>query len=83
MKYEVQESTISNEEQVENLEELSNQFPKLKNKIGRTMKKERLTVDKLPGIRADLTRLDDNCQEWDFIWYSLGWDPLRRWTDSQ
>ena len=26
----------------------------------------RLTLDKLPGIRADLVRLDDNWQEWMF-----------------
>ena len=26
----------------------------------------RLTLDKLPGIRADLVRLDDNWQEWRF-----------------
>ena len=26
----------------------------------------RLTLDKFPGIRADLVRLDDNWQEWDF-----------------
>ena len=26
----------------------------------------RLTLDKLPGIRADLVRLDDNRQEWMF-----------------
>ena len=26
----------------------------------------RLTLDKLLGIRADLVRLDDNWQEWDF-----------------
>ena len=28
--------------------------------------KVRLTLDKLPGIRADLVRLDDNWQEWRF-----------------
>ena len=26
----------------------------------------RLTLDKLPGIRADLVRLHDNWQEWRF-----------------
>ena len=26
----------------------------------------RLTLDKLPGIRADLVRVDDNWQEWRF-----------------
>ena len=26
----------------------------------------RLTLDKLPGIRVELVRLDDNWQEWDF-----------------
>lgn len=27
----------------------------------------RLTLDKLPGIRADLVRLDDDWHEWKFI----------------
>ena len=38
----------------------------------------RLTLDKLPGIRTDLARLDDNWQEWDLA--NLV-DSLRRWTD--
>ena len=38
----------------------------------------RLTLDKLPGIRADLVRLDDNWQEWDFAKLV---DSLRRWTE--
>ena len=31
----------------------------------------RLTLDKLPGIRADLVRLDDNWQEWGFPQFSV------------
>ena len=38
----------------------------------------RLTLDKLPGIRVDLIRLDDNWQEWGF-WQLV--DSLRRWTE--
>ena len=38
----------------------------------------RLTLDKLPGIRADLVRLDDKWQEWDFAKLV---DSLRRWTE--
>ena len=38
----------------------------------------RLTLDMLPGIRADLVRLDDNWQEWDFCQLV---DSLRRWTE--
>ena len=38
----------------------------------------RVTLDKLPGIRADLVRLDDNWQEWDFCQLV---DSLRRWTE--
>ena len=38
----------------------------------------RLTLDKLPGVRADLIRLDDNWQEWNFC-HSV--DYLRRWTE--
>ena len=38
----------------------------------------RLTLDKLPGTRADLVRLDDNWQEWGFAKLV---DSLRRWTD--
>ena len=35
-------------------------------------------MDKLPGIRADLVKADDNWQEWDF---AKAVDSLRRWTD--
>ena len=38
----------------------------------------RLSLDKLPGIRADLVRLEDNWQEWDFAKLV---DSLRRWTE--
>ena len=38
----------------------------------------RLTLDKLPGIRADLVRLDDELQEWDFRKLV---ESLRNWTD--
>ena len=38
----------------------------------------RLTLDKLPGIRADLVRLDDNWQQGDFCQLV---DSLRRWTE--
>ena len=38
----------------------------------------RTTLDKLPGIRADLVRLDDNWQEWGF---SELIESLRRWCD--
>ena len=37
----------------------------------------RLTLDKLPGIRADLVRLDDNWQEWRFL-QLVG--ALRNWV---
>ena len=37
-----------------------------------------MTLDKLPGIRADLVRLDNNRQEWDFCQLV---DSLRRWTE--
>ena len=40
----------------------------------------RLTLDRLPGIRADLVRLDDNWQEWDFCQLV---DSLRRWTERK
>ena len=39
----------------------------------------RLTLDKLPGIRTDLVRLDDNWQKWDFCQLV---DSLRRWIDK-
>ena len=38
----------------------------------------RLTLDKLPGIRADLVRMDDNWQEWDFPKLV---ESLRKWAD--
>ena len=38
----------------------------------------RLTLDKLPGIRVDLARLDDNWQECDFCQLV---DSLSRWTE--
>ena len=37
----------------------------------------RPTLDKLPGIRADLVRLDDNWQEWRFL-QLVG--ALRNWV---
>jgi len=36
----------------------------------------RLTLDKLPGIRADLVRLDDEWQEWGFPQLV---EALRKW----
>lgn len=38
----------------------------------------RLTLDKLPSIRADLVRLDDNWLEW---YFAKLVESLRRWTD--
>ena len=38
----------------------------------------RLTLDKLPGIKADLVRLDDEWPEWDFPKLV---ESLRKWTD--
>ena len=38
----------------------------------------KLTLGKLPGIPADLVRLGDNWQEWDFCQLV---DSLRRWTE--
>ena len=38
----------------------------------------RLTLDKLPGIRADLVRLDDNWQEWGFPQLV---EALRKWCE--
>ena len=40
----------------------------------------RLTLEKLPSIRADLVRLDDNWQEWDF---AKQVDSLRRLTERK
>ena len=37
------------------------------NKLKEPIDYVRLTLDKLPGIRADVVRLDDNWQEWDFV----------------
>ena len=38
----------------------------------------RNTSDKLPGIRADLVRLDDNWQDWGFCELV---EALRKWTE--
>ena len=38
----------------------------------------RLTLDKLPGIKADLVRLDDELRERDFPKLV---ESLRKWTD--
>ena len=38
----------------------------------------RVTLDKLPGIRADLVRLDDEWQEWGFPQML---EALRKWCD--
>ena len=38
----------------------------------------RLTFDKLPGKSADLVKLDDNWQQWDF---SPLVKALRKWTE--
>lgn len=40
----------------------------------------RLTLDKLPGTRADLVRLDDNWQKWDFAKLVKS---LRRWQKPE
>ena len=37
-----------------------------------------IALDKLPAIRADLVRIDDDWQEWDF-WQFI--EALRKWTD--
>ena len=37
----------------------------------------RMTLDKLPAIRADLVRIDDEWQEWDFGQFI---EALRKWT---
>ena len=39
----------------------------------------RLTLDKLPAIRADLVGTDNDWQEWDF-WQFI--EALRKWTDK-
>ena len=36
------------------------------------------TLDKIPGIRADLVRLDNNWQEWKFGQFA---EALRQWTE--
>ena len=38
----------------------------------------RSTLDKIPGIRADLVRLDNNWQEWKFGQFA---EALRQWTE--
>ena len=38
----------------------------------------RVTLDKLPGVRADLVQLDDNWQEWGFRELI---ESLRKWCD--
>ena len=38
----------------------------------------RMTLDKLPGIRADLVRMDDDWQEWEF---SQLVEALRKWCE--
>ena len=38
----------------------------------------RNTLDKLPGIRADLVRLDDSWQDWGFCELV---ETLRKWTE--
>ena len=37
----------------------------------------RMTLDKLPGIRSDLVRMDDDWQEWDFPRFA---EAIRKWT---
>ena len=37
----------------------------------------KITLDKLPGIRADLVRLDDDWQDWGFTQLV---EALRKWT---
>ena len=37
----------------------------------------KLTLDKLPGIRADLVRIDEHCQDMIFVQFI---DALRKWT---
>ena len=38
-----------------------------------------LTLDKLPGIRADLVRLDDDWHEWKFFHFL---EALRKWCEK-
>ena len=47
-------------------------------KQGEIKRYERHTLDKLPGIRADLVRLDENWQEWGF---SQLVEALRKWCE--
>ena len=47
------------------------------NKLKEIMLYVKLTLDKLPGIHADLVRLDEDWQEWTF---SQLVDSLRNWT---
>jgi len=37
-----------------------------------------LTLDKLPAIRADLVRLDDDWQQWEFRQFV---EALRKWSE--
>ena len=48
------------------------------NKLKEISRYVRLTMDKLPGIRANLVKFDDNWQELEFGELV---DSLRRWTD--
>ena len=47
-------------------------------KVGEINGYVRITLDKLPGIRADLVRLDDDWQEWGFNQFL---EALRKWTE--
>ena len=38
----------------------------------------KITLDRLPGIRADLVRLDDDWQDWEFTQLV---EALRKWTE--
>ena len=38
----------------------------------------RMTLDKLPGIRSDLVRMDDDWQDWDFPRLA---EAIRKWTE--
>ena len=47
-------------------------------KLNETKGYVRNTLDKLPGIRADLVRLDDSWQDWGFCELV---EALRKWTE--
>ena len=47
------------------------------NKVKQINGYARLTLDKLPDIRGDLVRTDEDCQEWTFPQLV---DALRQWT---